>query len=103
MKKTKTIILITIATIVIIAGLFIGSNWVRLSTTGNIVKENENGFILDDFDKKRYVKRIHLIKDDVNLRVKMFETNVLLAKNYTWDNVARHITQIMEKTLYAKN
>jgi hypothetical protein len=40
MKKTKTIILITIATIVIIAGLFIGSNWVRLSTTGNIVKEN---------------------------------------------------------------
>ena len=70
---------------------------------GNIVKENENGFILDDFDKKRYVKRINLIKDDVNLRVKMFETNVLLAKNYTWDNVARHITQIMEKTLYAKN
>lgn len=70
---------------------------------GNIVKENENGFILDDFDKKRYVEKINLIKDDVNLRVKMFETNVLLAKNYTWDNVARHITQIMEKTLYAKN
>lgn len=70
---------------------------------GNIVKENENGFIINNFNKNRYIEKINLIKDDVNLRQKMFANNIFLAFNYKWDSVASNITQIMEQALNAKD
>jgi len=66
---------------------------------GNIVKENINGFVIDDFDKNRYIKSIKLLENDINLRKTIFENNVLLAQNYRWDKVASNITQIMEEKL----
>jgi len=69
---------------------------------GNIVKEDENGFIIDDFEKSRYVEKIKLLKNDVELRKKMFKLNTKMAQNYRWDKVALNITNIMQDTLNKK-
>ena len=66
---------------------------------GNIVKDNINGFIINDFDKNRYIKKIKLVYKDIELRKKIFENNKKLSKNYTWDSVAGNITRITEAKL----
>jgi glycosyltransferase involved in cell wall biosynthesis len=70
---------------------------------GNIVKEKENGFIIDNFDKNKYIEKINFLKNDRNLREKIFENNRCLAQNYKWNNVAENITKNMEKVLNEKN
>jgi glycosyltransferase involved in cell wall biosynthesis len=70
---------------------------------GNIVKEYENGFVIEDFDKSRYIQMLKLLKDDIDLRKKMFESNKRVAENYRWDNVAQNITKRMEEVLIEKN
>lgn len=70
---------------------------------GNIVKEYENGFIIDDFDKSRYIKKIKLLIDNLDLRKKMYKNNILLAQEYKWKNVAQNITYQMEKILNEKS
>lgn len=70
---------------------------------GNIVKEYENGFGIDDFDKSRYIQMLQLLRNDVDLRKKMFEINRTLAQHYRWDNVAQNITNKMKEALNEKN
>lgn len=70
---------------------------------GNIVKEKENGFIIDDFDKNRYIEKINFLKNNRNTRERIFENNRRLAQNYKWNNVAENITKNMEKVLNEKN
>ena len=66
---------------------------------GNIVEEHENGFIIDDFDKARYVEKIKLLRSNVDLRKKIFEKNILLAQKYKWENVASNITSLTQRKL----
>jgi len=66
---------------------------------GNIVKENINGFIIDTFNKNKFIEKINLLENKITLRKAIFENNVLLAQNYKWDKVASNITQIMEQKL----
>ena len=68
----------------------------------NIVKDNINGFIINDFDKYKYIEKIKLL-EDINLRKNIFENNVKLAENYRWENVAKNITKIMRNKLNEKN
>jgi glycosyltransferase involved in cell wall biosynthesis len=70
---------------------------------GNIVKEYENGFVINDFDKSRYIQVLQLLQNDTDLRKKMFEINRALAQHYRWDNVAQNITNKMKKALNEKN
>lgn len=70
---------------------------------GNIVKEKENGFIINDFDKNKYIEKINFLKNDRNLREKIFKNNRCLAQNYKWINVAENITKNMKKVLNEKN
>jgi len=70
---------------------------------GNIVKDDINGFVIDDFDKNKYIEKIKLLKNDLNLRKKIFKNNQELSKNYTWDSVAGNITNIMQKALNETN
>lgn len=70
---------------------------------GNIVKEYENGFVISDFDKSRYIQMLQLLQNDIGLRKKMFESNKKLAENYRWDNVAENITNKMKEVLNEKN
>jgi len=69
----------------------------------NIVKEYENGFVIDDFNKSRYVEKIQLLKNDIDLRKKMFEINTKLAQNYRWDKVSQNITNKMQEVFNEKN
>jgi len=66
---------------------------------GNIIKENINGFIINDFIKELYVEKIKFVKNNMNFRKKVYERNVALAQSYRWDNVGRKITDIIEKKL----
>ena len=69
---------------------------------GNIVKENINGYIVDDFDKEKFIETIKLLENNITIRKTMFEKNILLAQNYKWDKVAITITKIMEEKLNEK-
>ena len=68
----------------------------------NIVKDNINGFIINDFDKYKYIEKIKLL-EDINLRQKIFENNIKLSQKYKWENVAKNITEIMRTKLNEKN
>lgn len=70
---------------------------------GNIVKEYKNGFVINDFDKNRYIQMLQLLQNDIDLRKKMFESNKKLAENYRWHNVAENITNKMKEVLNEKN
>jgi glycosyltransferase involved in cell wall biosynthesis len=70
---------------------------------GNIVKDYENGFVINDFDKSRYIQMLQLLKNNVDLRKKIFEINRALAQHYKWDNVAQNITNKMKEVLNEKN
>jgi glycosyltransferase involved in cell wall biosynthesis len=69
----------------------------------NIVQEHENGFVIDDFNKNKYIEKIKLLQSDVYLKKKIFEKNILLAQKYKWENVAGNITAKMEEKLNEKN
>lgn len=66
---------------------------------GHIVKAYENGFVLDDFDPNSYADKIRLLKENLEMRKTIFRTNSLLAREYTWKNVAAHITAMMGSKL----
>ena len=66
---------------------------------GHIVKAYQNGFVLDDFDPGSYADKIRLLKENLQVRKTIFRTNSLLAREYTWKNVAAHITAMMESKL----
>ncbi|TLP37772.1 glycosyltransferase family 4 protein [Arcobacter arenosus] len=70
---------------------------------GNIVKDNKNGFIIKDFDKNKYIEKIELLKTNEVLRKKMSKTNLKLAQNYKWENVANYINYKMERLINEKN
>ena len=70
---------------------------------GNIVKEEENGFIIDSFDKNIFIEKIRLLKNDKSLREKIFEKNKALAKEFNWDKVTKNITSNMKRVLNEKN
>jgi glycosyltransferase involved in cell wall biosynthesis len=69
---------------------------------GNIVKEKINGFVIKDFDKYKFMEKINLLYKNIDLRKKIYENNIQLSQNYTWENVASNITVIMEQELNAK-
>jgi glycosyltransferase involved in cell wall biosynthesis len=70
---------------------------------GNIVKEKENGFIIDNFDKNKYIEKINFLKNNRNLIERIFKNNRCLSQNYKWINVAENITRNIEKVLNEKN
>ncbi len=66
---------------------------------GHIVKEYQNGFVLNDFDPDRYADKIKRLKDDPKMRKNIFHSNSLLAQKYKWKNVADRITAMMRSKL----
>lgn len=69
----------------------------------NIVKDGINGFIINDFNKNNYIDKLNLIKNNLELQKKIYNSNIELAKNYIWENVAKNITNKIEETLNEKN
>jgi glycosyltransferase involved in cell wall biosynthesis len=65
------------------------------STAGglnNIIKEYDNGFIIESFEIDKFINKLQLLKSDIELRKKIFFNNKLLSKNYGWEIVAKKIT-----------
>jgi glycosyltransferase involved in cell wall biosynthesis len=69
----------------------------------NLIKDYVNGFVITDFDKKKYVNAIEKLLVDVDLRKEVFNNNLLLAKSYSWENVAKNITDLTRRGLNEKN
>ena len=75
------------------------------STAGglnHIVKEYENGFIVDNFEKSRYIEKIELLKSNILLRKQIYKNNITLSVKYNWSNVSFNITKEMENNLNEK-
>ena len=68
----------------------------------NIISDGTNGFVIKTFDKKDYIEKILMLKNDLKLREKIFQSNQNLALQYKWDNVAGNITNITKDMLNAK-
>lgn len=62
-----------------------------------IVLNNINGFVINNYEKDNYIKAIELLKNDINLRKKIFLINKEVAKKFIWENVANNITQLTIK------
>ena len=59
---------------------------------GNIVKEYKNGFVINDFDKNKYIEKIKLLKNSSDLLSEISINNRNLSQNYKWSIVADNIT-----------
>jgi L-malate glycosyltransferase len=70
---------------------------------GNIVKEFKNGFVIVDFDKNKFIKKLQFLKSNLKLRQAIFINNIEVAKNYSWIKVSKNITEIMRQKLSEKN
>ena len=68
----------------------------------NVISDVTNGFVINSFDKKDYIEKILILKNDLELRKKIFQFNQNLALKYKWDNVAGNITNIAKDMLNAK-
>ena len=68
-----------------------------------IIKEFENGFIVENYDIGDFITRIKLLKSDVQLRMKIYENNLRLSHNFSWEKVAKMITNKTIECLNDKN
>lgn len=69
----------------------------------NIIKDYENGFVLDTFNVKSYIEKIDLLKNDINLRKTMYENNKRLAQRFRWEIIANEITNRMIECMNNKS
>lgn len=67
-----------------------------------LVKEYKNGFVIHDFDVKKYKNAIELLHFNTKLRQNIRNNNILLAKQFRWQNIADNITEVIENE-YEKN
>lgn len=68
----------------------------------SIIKDNENGYVIDSYDKFKFKKVIDEIYNNSNLYEIMSKNNTLLGAEFVWDKVAANITQKIENKLNIK-
>lgn len=68
----------------------------------NIVIENKNGFVIDNFDVNKFVEKLIFLKENDKLSKAISENNIALSKKYSWDNVAKTITNKIEESFRKK-
>ncbi|MCH4829052.1 glycosyltransferase family 4 protein [Flavobacterium columnare] len=67
---------------------------------GNIVKNNKNGFVIDDFSFSLFSEKLNFLNENQNVRKKIYELNLRESENFAWDIVANKITSITLKKHY---
>jgi L-malate glycosyltransferase len=67
-----------------------------------LVKDYRNGFVIHDFDEKKYKNAIELLHFNSKLRQIIRNNNILLTKQFSWQNIANNITGIIKRE-YEKN
>lgn len=66
----------------------------------NIIKNNVNGFIIDDYNYLNYVEAIYKIKNNKQLSELMRKNNREISEQFKWETVAENITLLTEITYY---
>ena len=65
----------------------------------NIIKNNENGFVLNRFSVEDYSEKLRMILKDKDLYNNMRKNNMAVSENFGWNKVAERITKITESVL----
>jgi glycosyltransferase involved in cell wall biosynthesis len=68
-----------------------------------IIKDFENGFVVPENEKFKFIEKLNLIKDDRELTSYMASNNRLLSKNYAWTKVASTISFKIKELLDEKS
>lgn len=63
----------------------------------DIITDYENGFIVDGFKPNVYKDHILLLRNDSELRERIFKNNRDKSLGYKWQHVSKQITDLMEK------
>jgi L-malate glycosyltransferase len=63
----------------------------------HIIKDGVNGYVLNDFECNSYCQKIRLLMNNEELRYEIAKNNRCAAKNYSWDVVAKNITNRIEE------
>lgn len=62
-----------------------------------LIKNGENGFVVDSRSPRALAEKILLLLDDINLYKKISNTNKENAKNYSWDGIVKKLENIYRK------
>ena len=65
----------------------------------NIIKNNENGFVLNRFSVEDYSEKLRMVLKDKDLYNNMRKNNMAESENFGWNKVAERITKITESVL----
>jgi len=68
-----------------------------------IVKEGENGFLVEPQNPKQIAEKALLLLEDDELRLKISGNNREKTKRYSWENVALNLEEVYTKLLGYKN
>lgn len=67
-----------------------------------LIKNGENGFVINNFIEADYLEKIYLIRNSRELKEKIRTNNLDKSKKYYWDKVSQEISNLFENVL-AKN
>lgn len=65
----------------------------------SIIEDNENGFVIQDYNIESYIHKIVKLSNDIELRNKMSVANKLKARQFDWEIVANLITNHQRECL----
>ena len=65
----------------------------------NIIKNNENGFVLNRFSVEDYSEKLRIVLKNKDLYNNMRKNNMAVSENFGWNKVAERITKITESVL----
>lgn len=69
----------------------------------NIITDGVNGYVIHNFEKQNYVNKLKLIKDNIELRKKIYCNNKDISENFKWEIVAERITVLTKECFYEKS
>ncbi len=67
--------------------------------SGSIVKDNENGFLVEYGSEQQLINKLSLLLEDENLRSRLAHAAIDDVKEYTWENYGKKLCKILEAVL----
>jgi len=75
----------------------------RVGGIQDIVKDGENGFLVDPENPEQIAEKINLFLEDDKLREKISKNNKQKAKEYSWESVIERLEKIYFRVINMKN
>ena len=75
----------------------------RVGGIPDIVKDGENGFLIDPKNPEQIAEKINLFLEDDKLREKISKNNKQKAKEYSWESVIERLEKIYFRVINMKN